>query len=105
MGVTTVTRKLADGEVAFSLDVSKIKYKRFRQNTGIKAPLPKTCKACKATLKQAEDQKRPIGKNLGGDPVGEFGRKARSTENFMEFFRLSIATKKFPPCLGAFKHL
>ena len=78
MGVTIVTRKLADGEFAFSLDVSKIKYKWFRQNTGIKAPLPKTCKACKATLKQVEDQKRQIEKDLERDPVEGFSWKTRS---------------------------
>jgi|GEM_PF-5496840 len=54
MGVTILTRKPAGGEVAFSPDDSKTKYKRFRQNTGIKAPLPQTCKACKIALKEVE---------------------------------------------------
>lgn len=105
MGVTIVTRKLADGQIAFSLDVSKTKYKRFRQNTGIKAPFPKTCKAYKVALRKVEDQKRQVEKDLERDPGGVFSRKARSTENFIEFFRLSIAGKKFPAYLGALKYL
>lgn len=66
MDITIITLKLAFSDAAFSVDVSKTKYKRFLQNIGIKAALLKTGKvwkdadlvACDGTAKRQPCRQR-----------------------------------------------
>ena len=83
---------MADGSVSFLIDVYHKDYGRFLQATGIKVD-PKNRKLYKQSKADVLDKIRIIEKDLQFDAAALFNRKAKSTEDFVEFFRSSIQKK------------
>lgn len=104
MGVKIRERKLASGEVAFYIDTYHRDFGRFSQKTGLQAN-PKDRKAYKAAQSAVLDKVRQIEKDLARDAAGVFGRKAKSTEDFIQYFAAYANKGGYPPYLNALKHL
>lgn len=86
MGVKVIERKAASGDIAFSIDVYHKDFGRFRQSTGLKAS-QKDRKAYAKAKAETEEQRRQIEKQLERDPAGTFSRKARQTDDFLDYYR------------------
>lgn len=104
MGVKIRERALASGEVAFYIDTYHRDYGRFSQKTGLQAN-PKDRKAYKAAQAAALDKVRQIEKDLARDAAGVFGRKERSTDDFIQYYANYANRKGQPPYLNTLKHL
>jgi len=104
MGVKIRERKLASGEVAFYIDTYHKDFGRFSQKTGLQAN-PKDRKAFKAAQSTVQDKVRQIEKDLARDAAGVFGRKERSTDDFIQYYAKYAGQNNWSPYLNTLKHL
>jgi integrase len=86
MGVKVRERHLASGDVAFYIDTYHRDFGRFSQKTGLQVN-PKNRKEYRDTLAEAKDKARLIEKALLSNPASVFGRKSRSADNFIDYYK------------------
>lgn len=104
MGVKVRERTLASGEITFHIDTYHKDYGRFSQKTGIEAN-SKNRKEYKEALAVVQEKVRQIEKDLEFDPAALFGRKAKSAEDFTEFFRAAIMSNNYPQQKNTLVHI
>jgi integrase len=95
MGVKIRERELASGDVAFYIDTYHKDYGRFSQKTGLQVN-PKNRKEYREAAAEAQDRARQVEKDLLRDPAGLFGRKAKSADDFIDFYRRYAEKDNYP---------